>query len=548
MKKIFFIILLASFAFVSCNDDLLNKKPLDQFSESDVWKDGALADGFILNIYGSVVRDMYANQQTDGWTDNSVVQDNGTALGLQQGSVSNEWDMGWNQYSKIRKCNLAIQKLTGNTSILPEKRDALIGEARLLRAMIYYDLVKKFGGVMLVDKVLTPNDSLQIPRSSETDVYSFIDDDIDEAAKLLPATAPQGRLTKAAAYALYTDVGLQQGNYDKVIAAASEIEKMSFTLDPNYKNIFNSFTGSTTSPEVIFLYETGQEKTTYLGTRMFWYVPNVENGTKLRADAVPQLNDAFLCWPGYWPSQELVDAYLFNEGGNAVQHKGIEFQGKPSRLMWKNRDLRFEQSIVRDSAMLKNSILTFRRGGNMHWTSNPLSTWGMPKTGYIFRKWMYENDFIYCDNKVTWAEPLWRLGKIYLNKAEAYGRKGEIENAVEYMNKTRTTHGGLPALVTTDAAEFWKYYKIERRVELMQENDRYWSLIRWAKAEKANSIQELDGYKLHGLDMNFDGLVNVIECPFTGQMRFDMPKRLLFPVPAWEVKANIKLVQNPGWE
>ena len=548
MRKIFYIIFVGAMILVSCSDKILDKKPLDKFSELDVWSDGNLADGFILDIYGSVIRDMYSMQCTDGYTDNEITQDNGTFNALQFGTIDKGMDMGWNQYAKIRKCNLAIEKLTGNTSIVPQKCNVLIGEARLMRAMIYFDMVKKFGGVMLVDKVLTPTDNMDIQRTPEAEVNTYISTEIQEAIKLLPVSAPLGRLTKAVGYAFLTDMALNQGSYDTVISAADELEKLGFTLDGNYSNMFNSYTGTTTSPEVIFVYASGKETNIYVNTRMFWNYPNVENGAKLNADAVPQLSDAFLCWPTDWPAQELVDAYLVKEGGDAVQHKFTDFVGKPSRQVWLNRDARFEQTIVRDSAKFKNSTLTFRRGGNMHWTSNPLSTWGMPKSGYIFRKWAYEFDFVYWNNMVTWAEPLFRLGKVYLNKAEAYGRKGNIAKAVEYMNKTRVTHGLLPALAAGGATEFWKYYKIERRVELVQENDRYWSLIRWAKAEKATTIPELDGYKLHGLDMAFNGVFKVVECEFTNMLKFEMPKRLYFPVPDSQIKANSKLTQNPGWE
>lgn len=548
MKKIFYILIAASLAFSACNDDLLDKQPLDQFSEIAVWSDGNIAQGFVFDIYGSVVKNLYANQRNDGYTDNEITQDNGTYNALQFGTMDNGWDMGWNQYGNIRKCNLAIEKLTGNESIESSMRDNLLGEAYMLRAMIYADMAKKFGGVMLVDKVLTPEDEMKLPRATEAETYALIESDIEKAIPLLPSSAPKSRLTKAAAFAFMTEVGLYSKSYDKVIAAADELEKLTYSLDNDYSNMFASYAGTTTSPEVIFLFESGSESMIYMNTRMFWNYPNVENGAKLNADAVPQLNDAFLCWPNSWPSQELVDAYLVKENGQSVQKTWQEYQGKPARLMWKNRDNRFEKSIVRDSSVFRNSTLTFRRGGNMHWTSNPLSTWGMPKSGYMFRKWAYEQDFVYFDNKVTWAEPLFRLGRVYLNKAEAYGRKENIAKAVEYMNKTRTVHGGLPALAITDALTFWRYYKIERRVELVQENDRYWSLIRWAKAENATNIPELNGYKLHGLDMAFDGIVNVVESSWTSQLRCDLPKRFYFPIPNAQIKANTNLKQNPGWE
>lgn len=248
---------------------------------------------------------------------------------------------------------------------------------------------------MLVDKVLNQDDEMKLSRASERDVYDFIYADIDAAIPVLKETASIGRLNKATAYAFLTMVALEDANYDKVIEAGNQVESFNYSLDPVYNNMFNSYDGTLSSPEVIFAYHIGSDHNNYIDTRMFANLCNVYNGEKLHPDAVPQFHpeDIFNAWPDRWPSQELVDAYLFKENGTAVQKKGVEFQGQPSRLMWQNRDNRFEQSIVRDSAQYKNSIFTFRVGGNSHWTSNPLSTWGMSKTGYMFRKWMYEQDF-----------------------------------------------------------------------------------------------------------------------------------------------------------
>jgi tetratricopeptide (TPR) repeat protein len=534
----------------SCAEDILDKKPLDKFSELDVWSDGALAEGFVLTIYSSVVHNLYVNQFTEDWTDDVICNEDNGNRSIQAGSFENTADFGWNQYGNIRNCNLAISKISQSTAIDSNVKTRLIAEAKMLRAMTYFWMARHFGGVMLVDKVLTPDDEMKLPRVTEKATYDFIIADIQAAISDLPETAEKGRLTKAAAYAFMTMAALQVNDYDKVIAAADIVETMGFELDPVYKNLFNSFSGTTNSKEVIFLYYADKEHMIFGDTRMFRYLCNCYNGIKLKEDAVPQYDpqDEFNAWPLRWPSQELVDAYLIKENGTAVQKPWQEFQGKPSRLMWLNRDDRFEQTIVHDSAVYSRSTFTFRQGGNAHWTSNPLSTWGMSKSGYMFRKWLYENEYIFVDYPVSWAEPILRLGEVYLNKAEAYARKGDYAKAIEYMNKTRTTHGGLPALETgSSSADFWKYYKIERRVELTQEDDRYWSLVRWAKTENASSIPELDGYKLHGLDMKFDGITNVVESPFTVTMKFEVPKRLLFPIPDGQIRENNNLTQNPGW-
>lgn len=546
MKKIVSVVLLGlTVAFTSCHD-ILDTKPQDGFSELDVWNDGSLAESFVYSTYASVVG-MYVNQSTDDWTDNVITNDGSN---IQTSNFDNTSDFGWNYFSQIRRCNLIIERLTGNENVYEGTRDKLVAEAKMMRAMVYYWQARRFGGIMLVDKVMTPVDEMKLGRTPEAEVYAFIMKDIEEAIPHLPATGTNARFTQGAGWAFLSRVALQAGNYAKVIAAANEVEALGYTLDTNYKNIFNSYAGTTTSKEVIFLYAAGKEYNIFYYTRMFGNLMNAYNGEKLRADAVPQFSDLdeFQAWPERWPSQELVDAYLIVENGVAVQKTGESMNGTPSRDFWKNRDKRFEMSIVHDSAQYRNSILTFRRGGNSHFTSNPLSTWGMSKSGYMFRKWMYEQEYFGWNYPLTWAEPLMRLSEVYLNKAEALGRTGKIAEAVAYTNKTRTVHGGLPELATTTTeADFWKYYKIERRVELSLEDDRYWSLVRWAKAENATAIPELNGYTLHALDMNFDGLVKVVASTFPASMKFEVPKRFYFPVPASQILQNENLTQNPGW-
>ena len=147
-----------------------------------------------------------------------------------------------------------------------------------------------------------------------------------------------------------------------------------------------------------------------------------------------------------------------------------------------------------------------------------------------------------------------RLGRSYLNYAELLLRmNGESSKAtaIDYINKTRTTHGGLPALSSsTSLADTWKYYKIERRADLLQENDRYWSLLRWGKEEKLDVIPELDSTP-KAISIAEDGksfeIITVPVVAGANARRFTS-KRYLLPVPRSETVENSNLTQNPGWE
>lgn len=98
-----------------------------------------------------------------------------------------------------------------------------------------------------------------------------------------------------------------------------------------------------------------------------------------------------------------------------------------------------------------------------------------------------------------------RLGRSYLNYAETMLRLNDANTAIEYINKTRTAHGKLPALPTgLPIEEVWKEYKRERRLELVHESDRYWSLLRWGKADGKDIVEELT--KVHqSISISEDG-------------------------------------------
>ncbi len=551
--KILMIILLIG--FYSCDQNLLDTRPLDKFAEEDVWSDVNLSRAFLNNIYDDVLG-MYFYDITDDWTDNVMMSEFGMAANslprggllsyVKAGVFTSAQDVGWNQFAKIRKCNLAIEKLTGNESILEPDRKIMIAEAKMLRAMTYYWLAQRFGGCIIVDKVLTPEDELQLSRSSETETYDFIINDLEEAAIDLPESADQGRLTKYAADAFLSRVALQDGRYDKVIQACNEVENGPFVLD-DYYNICKDYSTIISSPEVILSMEREQTHNTFGQTLHQRFLPGISNSS-LDPNVPTRLGDAgFGGWLALFPPQELVDDYLFVEGNNTEQHRGEEFIGEHPGLMWPDRDARFEISIVHDSSVWFNQLVTIRKGGNAFAGAWPAVPSQQTYSGYYFRKFTFENETQGYPTPCNYALPLLRLGEVYLNKAEAYYRKGDLDLAIEYTNKTRTEHGKLPPIMNVSSDEFYKNYKIERRIDLLYENDRYWSLLRWAKVENASSIPELEG-QYHCLVIGTDGLVDIQPwVHLSYSMVFEYPKRKYFPIPDAEVLNNPNLTQNPGW-
>ena len=117
-------------------------------------------------------------------------------------------DEAWSgNFNGIYKANTLLEQLAKNGQVITDAtlRNRLEAEGKFLRAFFYFDLVKWFGKVPIVDHTLTPSEATTIPRSSVSDVYDFIISDFQFAIANLPdsySAADKGRATKYAAKAI----------------------------------------------------------------------------------------------------------------------------------------------------------------------------------------------------------------------------------------------------------------------------------------------------------------------------------------------------------
>lgn len=560
--KIYFLLTCLATMF-ACSDSVLDKRPLDKFSEEDVWGDINLAKGFIASTYGVV--EWLAGE--DDWTDN-VISNGGSFVAKEQ--FDKYRDFGWNVYKEVRKCNLIIERVEAS-DFHEQAKKPMIAEGKMLRAIIYFKQARLFGKVMLVDRVLSDNDNFKIPRTTTIkDTYDFILKDLHEALEDLPEKAELGKLTKGAALALIAEVALhgasyietgQEAYYQQAITASEELFKLDYVLDTNYEKLFNDNEYAKQSKEIILALWRHPDNTSYYSIPMQTRFPNLNNGNLY--DKAPKLEDGFFYgWANKFPSQSLVDDYWVVDKDGAAKKWDetsyyTDFKSKGGSVhdaIYTHRDLRFYASVVHDSSKFFNSMLYIRdgEGGNAHWYSNKFEpgVWCNTKTGYYFRKRIYETATPTYD-RTPYHYVILRLGRSYLNYAEVLLRQNKIEKAIEYINKTREIHGGLPEIPTgISIKEAWALYKIERRVDLFDECDRYWSLLRWAKADKQTTIPELTE-EFTAINIAEDGQsFEIIPLPFNrneNSSKVFTERRFLLPVPEGERLLNTSLDQNPGW-
>ncbi|GAA3991023.1 RagB/SusD family nutrient uptake outer membrane protein [Mucilaginibacter dorajii] len=259
MKKIYILMGVASILF-SCNK--LDEKPTSVIVKEQFFKTQADAVAGVTAVYGELVSDgteqpLYGreiNFLTDMTTDDlsagpSAINPNVRALSSITYTTTNDRvQVLWRQlYTGISRANVAIDQIP-TISFDPATRTRLVLEAKFLRALFYFDLVRLWGDVPLVlhDPTSTDLNSLKTNRSPAADVYKQIIADLTDAQSL-PATytgADIGRATAGAAKTLLLKVYLTQKDWTNAVAKAKEIINgpYGYGLVTNYGDLFNKAT------------------------------------------------------------------------------------------------------------------------------------------------------------------------------------------------------------------------------------------------------------------------------------------------------------------
>ncbi|WP_255496277.1 RagB/SusD family nutrient uptake outer membrane protein [Mucilaginibacter sp. FT3.2] len=423
-------------------------------------------------------------------------------------------------------------------------------EARFLRAMFYFELVKRYGGVPLLgNKVFTISDNVALPRNSFSDCIKYIVSECDAIKDTLltaPVANPNAdahRVTKGAALALkarallyaasplfnggnidaanpltgYTDNSVTR--WQAASAAAKDVMNLgSYALMANFKDIFLVQNNS----EMILIRQTG-------------------------ADNIIESTNAPIGFPGAAakgqtsPSQQLVDAYPMNNGMAITDPAS----GYDANNPYTNRDPRLTYTIFFNGARWLNSDLQLFEGGQ----SKPNGTLQQTKTGYYMRKFMgnEENTNSFQSHNADWL--VIRYADVILGYAEAEneanGATSDVYNAMIAIRKRAGIAAGGDGLYGLKAgmsqADMRDVVHNERRVEFAFEESRYWDIRRW---KTANTVlnQPLNGMSITKIG---SGLTYNIVAALT--TKFNQPNMYLYPIPYDEVLKNPNMKQNPGW-
>ncbi|WP_295126332.1 RagB/SusD family nutrient uptake outer membrane protein [uncultured Chitinophaga sp.] len=579
-----FLPFLLLIGMAACNKDFLEKKPLDAYSDLDVWNDPNLVQSFVNDMYNQM-RHGYNEVMLSSMTDESrFIHNYGTTQSV-SGAMSPD-DLGalnlfgeWNKhYSAIRNTNLFFEKIAAVPFKDEALRTRLRGEAHFMRAYFYHMLVKYWGGVPLITKTFGLKDKdMLLPRNSFEECVKFISDECDSAITLLPAVqsgANKGRATKYAAMALKSRI---------LLYAASDLFNRPAPADPSYGYVGGDrvarWTLARNAAKAIIdsnkfdIYKPSADPVENY-TRVFMDKDNIEaifvkyfNRELLGTDHDKYNGpNGYHNWGGNVPLENFVEGYQMADG-TPFSWTNPTMAAQP----YVGRDPRFYATILYDGAPWKKratdgidfdpigkvqtgryeiwnaakNAMELRNGLDTRQSS--LENWNGTYTGYYIRKFMDINlDAQFFRGDKPWQ--FFRYAEIVLNYAEACIALGLEDEARTYINKVRT-RAGMPALTAaTTGQALVDQYRYERRYELAYEEHRYFDARRWLIATTVftGPAKAIDIYaKLNPDRVTQTFIYTVLSADV--QQRSFLDRHYLLPIPSDEMRRDNLLKQNPGY-
>ncbi len=249
-----FLMLIAGLGFTSCDKDFLSPSPTAAISATDYYANESQLESGVISMYAgikgvNILADTDVNKNhsiqfeyylTEMRSDNTKTKSSeGEAAQFESYTIEPTngivTDYYRSFYNIIFRANTVLENLGVASAETASKFE---GEAKFVRAYAYFNLVRLFGDVPLVDKVIAPLDTdIQFTRVSTSEIYNLIVSDLDAAIKSLDDTY-RTRASKSAAEALLAKVHLTLGNYSEARTLCESVMSAGYSLEPNFKDVF----------------------------------------------------------------------------------------------------------------------------------------------------------------------------------------------------------------------------------------------------------------------------------------------------------------------
>ena len=563
MKKILYSVLtvLALVGTTSCSDFLDDQKPQGVL-DSDMVKDPSNVDNLVISAYAVFTTAEDINSSFSMWnfdvrSDDAYKGGNGTSDGdvfhqleIEQGVLTTNWninDMWVRLYNCISRVNSAISVLE-TTSDSYQLKAQRLGEMKFLRAYAHFLLKRLYKNIpFIMDANLKQEDynTLSNTEFNNDEGWQQIINDVEYAYNVLPVKqTDKGRPSKAAAAAFLTKAYLYKA-YRQDDAASNQVTSINredllkvieysnpdiysaggFDLEPDFHNNFRPETQYENGVESIWAMQYSINDGTKYGNLNWSYgliVPNIPGVTDGGCDF-------------YKPSQNLVNAYR------------TDADGHPFIDTFNNKDYDLTQDA--DPRLFLTVGLTgLPYEFNSKYMMDASATWSRSNGLYGYYVTLKQNvdpDCGYLVKGSWWGTPMnrivFRYADVLLERAEAYAQLNETGEAIKLVNEIRKRAKQSTGMIanypsdygvkfnistyngTYSQEEALKIVKMERRLEMGMESERFFDLVRWGEAEKV-------------LNKYFAEETN--NCSIYGDAHFTANKNEYLPIPFSQVAAS----------
>ncbi len=355
------------------------------------------------------------------------------------------WDHWTDNYVGIGRANQVITKVPELKGLEAGLANRYVAEAKALRALYYYNLVTVHGDVPLITVPVSYEQSKNLTRNPETEVWSQIIKDLVEAKDQLPdsyGAGELGRVTKGFANGMLSRVYLWTKEYEKAAAAALAVinSPAGYQLQTGYADLFNGVANE--SKESVLAVMNAAE----MPEGSIWARQRDETNRNY-------LWGPYFSWSWFiQPSRDFIDKDI--EAGDVR----VDISTLDSK---KNETY----DINNDGIIDVNDAIPSSPPGDVHLMkyvpANTDLTSGTVWSGGL--GWVHVHIFRYAE--------------VLLNYAEAMVEQGRPNEALPYINKIRN-RGGLGNIITTDKKQLQDIILHERKVEFCFEGMRFFDLKR----------------------------------------------------------------------
>lgn len=563
MKKILYSVLtvLALVGTTSCSDFLDDQKPQGVL-DSDMVKDPSNVDNLVISAYAVFTTAEDVNSSFSMWnfdvrSDDAYKGGNGTSDGdvfhqleIEQGVLTTNWninDMWVRLYNCISRVNSAISVLEATSDSYQLKAQRL-GEMKFLRAYAHFLLKRLYKNIpFIMDANLKQEDynTLSNTEFNNDEGWQQIINDVEYAYSVLPVKqTDKGRPSKAAAAAFLTKAYLYKA-YRQDDPSSNQVTSINredllkvieysnpdiysaggFDLEADFHNNFRPETQYENGVESIWAMQYSINDGTKNGNLNWSYgliVPNIPGVTDGGCDF-------------YKPSQNLVNAYR------------TDADGHPFIDTFNNKDYDLTQDA--DPRLFLTVGLTgLPYEFNSKYMMDASSTWSRSNGLYGYYVTLKQNvdpDCGYMVKGSWWGTPMnrivFRYADVLLERAEAYAQLNETGEAIKLVNKIRLRAKQSTGMIANYPSDYGvkfnistyngsysqedalKIVKMERRLEMGMESERFFDLVRWGEAEKV-------------LNKYFAEETN--NCSIYGDAHFTANKNEYLPIPFSQVAAS----------